>query len=136
MRHKLAVRVVVMRNGSATPPRSRSHSGNTIRSQLSFARPTPKTWPGGVHAHLFFNVRNWTCTRSFTSVWISTQIGMPAEHIWLDRILNDFHATGGEVRALCDLFIANAARSSTAIGQIVDSLALDGNGNSGPPDGR
>jgi len=40
-----------------------------------------------------------------------------------DRILDEAHATGGDVRALCDLFglsIAGAYRYTAAVDQIAD----------------
>ena len=71
------------------------------------------TWPDTVNAHLFKHARNWTSTRPVTAAWISHQLGISAEHIRLDRIYQEVEATGGDIRALCDLFgmsIANAAR--------------------------
>ena len=55
-------------------------------------------------------------TRPVTSAWIGQQLGISAEHIRLDRIYQEVEATGGDIRALCDLFgmsIANAARWAT-----------------------
>src|SRR5262249_1618535 len=71
------------------------------------------TWPASVNAHLFTPARNWKATRPVPSAWIGHQLAVPAEHIRLDRIYQEVEATGGDIRALCDLFdmsIANAAR--------------------------
>jgi hypothetical protein len=76
------------------------------------------TWPATVNAHLFIHARTWTSTRPVTPAWISQQLAMSAEHIRLDRIYHEAEATGGDVRALCDLFgmsIGNAARWATTI---------------------
>ncbi len=78
-------------------------------------------WPTTVNAHLFIHARSWTGTRPVTSAWISGQLAISAEHIRLDRIFCEVQATGGDIRALCDLFgmsIANAARWATTAGQI------------------
>ena len=78
-------------------------------------------WPTTVNAHLFIHARNWTSTRQVTSEWISRQLGISAEHIRLDRIYQEVQATGGDIRALCDLFgmsIANAARWASTIDHI------------------
>jgi len=52
---------------------------------------------------------------------IRIMLGISAEHIRLDRIYQEAEATGGDIRALCDLFgmsIANAARCATTIDHI------------------
>ncbi|HEV2374070.1 MAG TPA: hypothetical protein VGS19_18175 [Streptosporangiaceae bacterium] len=79
------------------------------------------TWPASINPHLFIHARNWASTRPVTSAWIGNQLGMSAQHIRLDRILDEAHATHGDVRALCDLFgmsVSNAARYATAIDRI------------------
>ena len=74
------------------------------------------TWPASVNAYLFIHARSWKTTRPVTSAWIGQQLAISAEHIRLDRIYQEVEATGGDIRALCDLFgmsIANAARWAT-----------------------
>jgi hypothetical protein len=90
------------------------------------------TWPATINAHLFIHARNWKTTRAVSSAWISQQLAISAEHIRLDRIYQEVEATGGDIRAICDLFgmsIANAARWATTadhIGQPPDT------GSAGP----
>jgi hypothetical protein len=89
------------------------------------------TWPTTINAHLFVHARSWTSTRSVTSAWIRQQLGISAEHIRLDRIYHEVEATGGDIRALCDLFgmsIANAARWATTTGH----PAASGNNHADP----
>jgi hypothetical protein len=79
------------------------------------------TWPASVNAHLFIHARNWKATRPVTAAWIGQQLAISPEHIRLDRIYQEVEATGGDIRALCDLFgmsIANAARWAATIGHI------------------
>jgi hypothetical protein len=41
--------------------------------------------------------------------WINQQLGMSGQVIRRDRILDEAHATGGDIRALTDLFWLTAA---------------------------
>jgi hypothetical protein len=95
------------------------------------------TWPTTVNAHLFIHARSWTGTRPVTSEWIGRQLGISAENIRLDRIYQEVEATGGDIRALCDLFgmsIANAARWITTIDHIAATPIPNAQGQ--PPGGR
>jgi hypothetical protein len=63
---------------------------------------------------------------------------MSAERIGLDRIYQKVEATGGGIRALCDLFgmsVGNAARWASVTDGIDHRRALTGAGQSGPPSG-
>jgi hypothetical protein len=96
------------------------------------------TWPTSVNAHLFIHARSWKTTRPATSYWIGQQLAISAEHIRLDRIYQEVEATGGDIRALCDLFgmsIANAARWATTIDHVTEPPAIRGNNHTGPPHG-
>ena len=89
------------------------------------------TWTASVNAYLFIHARSWKTTRPVTSYWIGQQLAIPAEHIRLDRIYQEVEATGGDIRALCDLFgmsIGNAARWAATISHIVDPSAATGGG--------
>jgi len=84
------------------------------------------TWPGSINPHLFIHARSWTGTRPVTGAWVALQLGMSAQHIRLDRILDEARATSGDVRALCDLFgmsVSNAARYAAAIDRITGPAA-------------
>lgn len=97
------------------------------------------TWPATVNAHLFIHARTWKTTRPVTSAWISHQLAISAEHIRLDRIYQEAEATGGDIRALCDLFgmsIANAARWATTINHITEPPATGTKSDGGPVDSR
>ena len=120
--HLCAIQLTDVRDG-------RLHIGEQVillappaRERLSaYLSYRTATWPASINPHLFIHARSWTSTRPAASAWIAKQLGMSAQHIRLDRILDEAQATSGDVRALCDLFgmsIANAARYATAIGQI------------------
>ncbi|GAB3852400.1 hypothetical protein [Dactylosporangium cerinum] len=63
-----------------------------------------KTWPNTPNPHMFIHVRNAITTRPVTSWWIRHQLGTAGQHIRTDRILDEAHATGGDIRQLIDLF--------------------------------
>jgi hypothetical protein len=94
------------------------------------------SWPTTVNAHLFIHARSWKTTRPVTSAWIAEQLAISAEHIRLDRIYQEVEATGGDIRALCDLFgmsIANAARWATSIDHIEEPPTISGSIHRGVP---
>ena len=75
-------------------------------------------WPASINAYLFIHARSWKTTRPVPSYWIGQQLAISAEYVRLDRIYQEVEATGGDIRALCDLFgmsIANGARWATTI---------------------
>lgn len=74
-----------------------------------------RTWPDTVNPYLFLHVRNAGTLRPVTPWWIRHQIPVAGTLIRQDRILAEADATGGDIRALCDLFgisIASAYRYS------------------------
>lgn len=74
------------------------------------------TRPTSVNPHTFIQARNWTNTRPCTNWWIRKQLGTSGDRIRQDRILDEAHANGGDMRDLCDLFglsITGAARYAT-----------------------
>jgi len=69
------------------------------------------------------HVRNAGTVGHVTPWWIRHQLTIPGMRIRQDRILDEAHATGGDIRALCDLFglsVAGAYRYTTAIDHIVE----------------
>jgi len=75
-----------------------------------------RTWPGSINSYLLVHVRNAGTVGHVTPWWIRHQLSMPGMRIRQDRILDEAHATGGDIRALCDLFglsVAGAYRYTT-----------------------
>jgi hypothetical protein len=80
-----------------------------------------QSWPASVNPYLFLHVRNAGTARHVTPYWIRHQLGMPPQSIRLDRIFDEAQATGGDVRALCDLFglsIAGAYRYTSVLDHV------------------
>jgi hypothetical protein len=63
-----------------------------------------RRWPNTANAHLFINDQSHGRTRPVTPWWIRKRLGMSPQTIRQDRILDEAHATRGDIRRLCDLF--------------------------------
>ncbi len=63
-----------------------------------------RTWPGSINPYLFINRKTAPrLTRSGRYFpWV--RAGISPQALREDRILNEIHATGGDVRRICDLF--------------------------------
>lgn len=78
------------------------------------------TWPDTINPHLFVNRRSATHTRPVGSSWPSLTLGMPAQTIRRDRILDEAFATGGDLRQVSDMFgvsVATAYRFADFVGR-------------------
>ncbi len=73
-------------------------------------------WPHTANPHLFIHYRSATTVGPVGRRWIRLTLGVPARGLREDRILDEAHATGGDVRRLVDLFGlgVNAASRYTA----------------------
>lgn len=60
-------------------------------------------WPGTPNPHLFINKQSAVRTTQVSNVWVNTTLGMSAQAIREDRILDEALATR-DIRRLCDLF--------------------------------
>ena len=75
-------------------------------------------WPQSANTHLFISKRTAIRTEPVGVEWITRTLGMTTQSIREDRILDELHATGGDVRRICDLFglsIAGAARYASVL---------------------
>jgi hypothetical protein len=85
-----------------------------VRRRLSaYLDYRQKTWPTAINPHLFIHARSWDTTRPVSPWWIRHQLGISGQQIRFDRILDEAHATGGDIRRIVDLFglsIAGANR--------------------------
>jgi site-specific recombinase XerC len=69
-------------------------------------------WPRTVNSHLFIHYRNAHTTSPASPWWISKRLGMSGQAIRQDRILDEAHATKGDLRRLCDLFGLSSTTAS------------------------
>jgi hypothetical protein len=61
-------------------------------------------WPGTANPHLFIHYRTALGTAPVGNRWPGLILSLPARDLRTDRILDEVHATGGDVRRICDLF--------------------------------
>lgn len=91
-----------------------------------------QAWPDSVNPYLFLHVRNAGAARHVSPQWIRKQLGMSGQAIRLDRIFDEAQVTGGDLRALCDLFglsVAGAYRYTS----VLDRVEYPKNAGSGEP---
>lgn len=61
-------------------------------------------WPTTANPHLFLSIRTAVRLTPVSTAWISRKLGVPAQMIREDRILDEAHASDGDPRRLGDLF--------------------------------
>ena len=61
-------------------------------------------WPRTANPHLFINALTATRTTEVTYVWVNDTLGTPAHRFREDRILDEIHATDGDIRRASDMF--------------------------------
>lgn len=75
-------------------------------------------WPLTTNPHIFISRRTALDTSPVGVQWITKSMGMTAQKAREDRILHELHASGGDIRRLCDMFglsIAGASRYSAVL---------------------
>lgn len=86
-----------------------------LRAWLDYRQAT---WPHTANPHVFIHVRNAITTRPVTVWWIRHQLGIAGQQIRRDRILDEAHATGGDLRQLIDLFGLSVAGANRYIATV------------------
>ncbi len=113
-----AVRVTTLRRTRLTDLRDgRLHIGEQVvllaepvRDRLAaYLDFRHKCWPDTINPHLFINRRSATHTRPVNPHWPTDTLGMPAQTIRRDRILDEAFATGGDLRQVSDMFGVSVA---------------------------
>jgi hypothetical protein len=61
-------------------------------------------WPTTTNPHMFIHERTWTHHGIVWPAWIAIQLGMSPQIIRRDRILDEAHATSGDIKQLVELF--------------------------------
>lgn len=86
-----------------------------------------RRWPATVNPHLFVNDQSHGRTRPVSPWWIRKRLGMSGQAIRQDRILDEAHASSGDIRRLSDLFglsIAGAYRYTATVDHIGDDASV------------
>lgn len=61
-------------------------------------------WPNSINPHLFIHTLNAGGTHRVSREWVNEHLGMSAQAIRQDRIVDEAHATAGDLRRICDFF--------------------------------
>jgi integrase len=72
-----------------------------IRSYLDFRA---KRWPATCNPHMFVNKTTANRTSEASYVWVNRTLGLAAQRLRDDRILDEIRATGGDLRRISDMF--------------------------------
>lgn len=75
-------------------------------------------WPITANPHLFIHYRSANHLGPVQIEWLAHRLGLSTQAVREDRILNEVHATGGDIRRLCDLFglsVGGAARYTAVL---------------------
>ncbi|WP_309299587.1 hypothetical protein, partial [Phytohabitans aurantiacus] len=76
-----------------------------VRQRLdAYLRHRQATWPTSTNPHMFIHLRNWSHHGQVWPAWIAIQLGMSPQVIRRDRILDEAHATSGDIKQLVELF--------------------------------
>jgi hypothetical protein len=62
------------------------------------------SWPTSTNPHLFIHMRSWSHHGPVWPSWIAQQLATSPQAIRRDRILDEAHATSGDIRQLVELF--------------------------------
>ena len=80
---------------------------DTVRTRLAaYLDYRARRWPNSSNPHLFLTQRTAGGLDPVGARWIKLKIAITgaAQAIREDRILDEAHATGGDIRAICDMF--------------------------------
>lgn len=61
-------------------------------------------WPHTANAHFFVHDHSAHATEAVQMWWVNRRLGMPARALRQHRIVDEVHATAGDLRRICDLF--------------------------------
>jgi integrase len=92
-------------------------------------------WPNSVNPHFFIHSLSATTTGPAQRPWVTARLGMPAQALRQDRIVDEAHATGGDLRRICDFFgvtMATAAHYASTLDHPDLADAATGSPTQGP----
>ncbi|MEV7929075.1 hypothetical protein [Kitasatospora sp. NPDC088779] len=91
-----------------------------VRRRLhAYLAERARRWPSTANPHLFVSQFTALRTRQVTGTWVNQTLGLSAQAIREDRILDEALAAAGDPRRLCDLFgltVDGAQRYTSALG--------------------
>ena len=76
-----------------------------VKSRLaSYLDYRHRRWPDSINPHFFVHVRSAGSTKPTQTSWVNDHLGMSAQAIRQDRMVDEAQATGGDLRRMADFF--------------------------------
>jgi len=88
----------------------------------AYLRYRTERWPNTVNPHLFVTPMTAGKATPVHYKWVNTTLGFHAQDLREDRILDEAHASGGDLRRICDLF----GLTTNAAQRYIDALDYPG----------
>jgi hypothetical protein len=103
--HLRALRLTDLRDGRLFLPQHTIVLAQPVRVRLAaWLDERARRWPDTSNPYLFIHHHNAVRTRPVSAGWITNTIGISAQLIRQDRILDEALVTNGDVRRICDMF--------------------------------
>lgn len=103
--HLRALRLTDLRDGRLFLPQHTIVLAQPVRVRLAaWLDERARRWPETSNPYLFIHHHNAVRTRPVSAGWITNTIGISAQLIRQDRILDEALVTHGDVRRICDMF--------------------------------
>jgi hypothetical protein len=91
--------------GANVVPRNVGHSRSHLVGQVPGVEQVPDDrWPNSANPYFFIQYLNALTTSPVSRNWVNRRLGIAAQAIRQDRIIDETIATGGDVRRICDFF--------------------------------
>jgi hypothetical protein len=114
-----AIQLTDLRDGYLHLDRRRIPLAAPVRVRLAaYLDHRARRWPDTLNPHLLINNKNAPRTRPVGPQYPWVGLPIQPQQLREDRILHEIHATGGDVRRICDLFgmsVEGALRYATAL---------------------
>lgn len=99
------IKVTDIRNGRLHLTNRVVPLAGPVRVRLTaYLNHRQQTWPRTANPHLFIHRNTAGTLKPYGSRWAQILLGMSPRVIREDRILHEIHATGGDVRRVCEMF--------------------------------
>lgn len=113
------LRLTDVRDGHLYLPGRTMPLADPVKDQLSaYLDQRYHRWPNSINPHFFIHVRSAGTLEPVRCQWVNDKLGMSAMAIRTDRIVDEAHATAGDLRRICDFFgvtMATAEHYATSL---------------------
>lgn len=113
------LRLTDVRDGRLHLPDRTVPLADPVKQQLSaYLDHRYSRWPNSINPHFFIHVVSAGTMKPVRFYWVNEKLGMSAMAIRQDRIVDEAHATAGDLRRICDFFgvtMATAEHYATSL---------------------